>query len=90
MKKPRKRVKTAKTPRLHVWRKRGIIGTSKKGRIFREIGKVSVTFGALSFASLILGTIINSEYGRLVMLCAGSAAVLFFITLGIIFLAKGD
>jgi len=90
MKKPRKKTKTAKKPRLRVWRKRGIIGTSKKGRVYREIGKVSVTFGALTFASFILGTIINSEYGQLVMLCAGGAAVLFFITLGVIFLAKGD
>ena len=63
---------------------------SKGDRVFREIGKVSVTFGGLTFASLILGTIINGEYGQLVMLCAGSAAVLFFITLGIIFLSKGD
>jgi hypothetical protein len=90
MKKPGKRVKTAKNPRLHVWRKRGIIGTRKKERVYREIGKISVTFGALTFTSLILGTIINSDYGRLVMLCAGSAAVLLFITVGITFLSKGD
>jgi len=66
------------------------MGMSKKGRIFREIGKVSVTFGGLTFASFILGTIIKGDYGQLVMLCAGSATVLLFITAGIIFLAKGD
>jgi hypothetical protein len=66
------------------------MGMSKKGRIFREIGKVSVTFGSLTFASFILGTIIKGDYSQLFMLCAGGAIVLFFITIGIIFLTKGD
>jgi len=90
MKKPRKKTKRAKKPRLRVWRKRGIMGTSKKERVYREIGKVSVTFGGLTFASFILGTIIKGDYGQLVMLCAGGAIVLLFITVGITFLSKGD
>ena len=90
MKKPKKRVKTAKKTRLRVWRKKVIMGMSKKGRVYREIGKVSITFGGLTFASFILGTIINGEYGQLVMLCGGGAMVLLFITIGVIFLSKGD
>ena len=63
---------------------------SKKERVYREIGKVSVNFGSLTFASLILGTIIKGDYGRLAMLCVGSAIVLFFIMAGIFLLTKGD
>jgi hypothetical protein len=63
---------------------------SKRERVYREIGKVSVNFGSLTFASLILGTIIKGDYGRLAVLCVGSAIVLVFITVGIIFLTKGD
>jgi hypothetical protein len=90
MKKPKKQAKTAKKPRLQVWRTRGIMAVRKKERVYREIGKVSVTFGGLTFASVILGTIIKGGYGPLAMLCVGGAAVLFFITAGIIFLTKGD
>ena len=90
MKKPKKKIKRAKKPLLRVWRKRGIMGMRKKERVYREIGKVSVSFGGLAFASLILGTIIKGDYGQLAMLCVGSVTVLFFITMGIIFLSKGD
>jgi hypothetical protein len=59
----------------------------KKERIFREIGKVLVNFGNLTFASLVLGTIIKGDFDRLTLLLAGGGVALLFIALGIITLA---
>jgi|TergutMp193P3_1026864.scaffolds.fasta_scaffold218817_2 hypothetical protein len=39
MKKPRKQTKTAKKPRLRVWRKRAIMGMSKKA-LFERLDKI--------------------------------------------------
>jgi hypothetical protein len=44
---------------------------SKKYRIFKEIGKVAVNFGSLTFASLVLGTIIRGDYDRILLLSRG-------------------
>ena len=57
---------------------------SKKEQAFREIGKVLVNFGNLTFASLVLGTIIAGEYNRLTLLLVGGGIALVFITLGVI------
>jgi hypothetical protein len=56
----------------------------KKQRALREIGKVSVNFGNLTFASLVLGTIIRGDYDRLTLLLVGGGFALLFIVLGII------
>ena len=61
-----------------------------KERVLGEIGKVAVNFGSLTFASLVLGTIIKGDYDRFAMLCVGGSIALIFITLGIIFLTQGD
>jgi hypothetical protein len=53
-------------------------------RAFREIGKVLVNFGNLTFASLVLGTIIRGDYDRLTLLLVGGGFALIFITLGVI------
>jgi hypothetical protein len=55
-----------------------------KLRALREIGKVSVNFGNLTFASLVLGTIIRGDYDRLTLLLFGGGFALIFITLGIV------
>jgi hypothetical protein len=57
---------------------------SRKQRALREIGKVSVNFGNLTFASLVLGTIIRGDYDRLTLLLVGGGFALLFIILGII------
>ncbi|MDR0315302.1 MAG: hypothetical protein LBH97_00200 [Treponema sp.] len=57
---------------------------SAKQRALREIGKVSVNFGNLTFASLVLGTIIRGDYDRLTLLLVGGGFALLFIVLGII------
>jgi hypothetical protein len=62
----------------------------KKIRIFREIGKVIVNFGNLSFASLVLGTIIKGGYNRLSMLVIGGCIVAILIVGGIIMLTAGE
>jgi len=43
-----------------------------------------VNFGNLTFASLVLGTIIKGDYDRLALLIVGGSIALVFITLGII------
>ena len=63
---------------------------NKKYRVLREIGKVTVNFGNLIFASLILGGIIRGDYDRLTMLWIGSCFVVFLITGGIIMLTAGE
>ena len=57
---------------------------SKKQRAFREIGKVLVNFGNLTFASLVLGTIIKGDYDRLKLLLVGGGVALLFIALGVV------
>ena len=55
-----------------------------KLRALKEIGKVLVNFGNLTFASLVLGTIIKGDYNRLTLLLVGGGIALVFITLGVI------
>ena len=57
---------------------------SLKLRALKEIGKVLVNFGNLTFASLVLGTIIKGDYNRLTLLLVGGRIALIFITLGVI------
>jgi hypothetical protein len=57
---------------------------SLKLRALKEIGKVLVNFGNLTFASLVLGTIIKGDYDRLTLLLAGGGIALIFITLGVL------
>jgi uncharacterized membrane protein YqjE len=57
---------------------------SLKLRALKEIGKVLVNFGNLTFASLVLGTIIKGDYNRLTLLLVGGGIALVFITLGVI------
>ena len=61
---------------------------SKKEQAFREIGKVLVNFGNLTFASLVLGTIIKGDFDRLTLLFVGGGVAVLFITLGIITLTN--
>jgi len=58
---------------------------SLKLRALKEVGKVLVNFGNLTFASLVLGTIIKGDFDRLALLLIGGAMALLFITLGITF-----
>jgi sorbitol-specific phosphotransferase system component IIA len=58
--------------------------TSARNRALREIGKVSVNFGNLTFASLVLGTIITGNYDRLTLLLVGGGVALIFIVLGVV------
>jgi hypothetical protein len=60
---------------------------SKKLRALTEIGKVLVNFGNLTFASLVLGTIIKGDFDRLTLLLAGGSVAVLFIVLGVITLA---
>ena len=57
---------------------------SMKLRAYREIGRVLVNFGNLTFASLVLGTIIKGDFDRLTVLLVGGGIALTFIALGII------
>jgi len=57
---------------------------SKKEQVLREIGRVLVNFGNLTFASLVLGTIIKGDFDRLALLLVGGGVAMLFITLGII------
>jgi hypothetical protein len=60
----------------------------KKERAYREVGKVLVNFGNLTFASLVLGTIIKGDFDRLALLLVGGGVAVLFITLGIITLTN--
>ena len=60
----------------------------KREQVYREIGKVLVNFGNLTFASLVLGTIIKGDFDRLTLLFAGGGVAVLFITLGIITLTN--
>ena len=55
-----------------------------KQRTLKEIGKVLVNFGNLTFASLVLGTIIKGDFDRLALLLIGGGVALLFVTLGVI------
>ena len=61
----------------------------KKIRLLREIGKVAVNFGSLTFASLVLGTIIRGDYDRLLLLTIGGGLSAVLIIWGIICLTVG-
>ena len=60
----------------------------KKQRALKEIGRVLVNFGNLTFASLVLGTIIKGDYNRLTLLLIGGGVALIFIVLGVITLTN--
>jgi hypothetical protein len=60
----------------------------KRERALKEIGKVLVNFGNLTFASLVLGTIIKGDFDRLALLLVGGGVAVLFITLGIITLTN--
>ena len=61
-----------------------MVNKETRNRALREIGKVSVNFGNLTFASLVLGTIIRGDYDRLTLLLVGGGVALIFIVLGIL------
>jgi putative Mn2+ efflux pump MntP len=63
---------------------------TKKYRVFKEIGKVAVNFGSLTFASLVLGTIIRGDYDRMLLLLIGFGGSIVLITLGIFLLSRGE
>ena len=57
---------------------------NRKNTALKEIGKVLVNFGSLTFASLVLGTIIKGEYDQLALLLIGGVISMLFITIGIV------
>jgi len=61
---------------------------TKRQRALKEIGKVLVNFGNLTFASLVLGTIIKGDFDRLTLLLVGGGVALTFIVLGVITLTN--
>jgi len=60
----------------------------KKQRALTEIGRVLVNFGNLTFASLVLGTIIKNDYERFTLLFVGGGVAVIFIVLGVITLTN--
>jgi hypothetical protein len=62
---------------------------NKRYRVFREIGKVAVNFGSLTFASLVLGTIIRGDYDKMLVLMIGGGLSATLIVYGIICLTLG-
>ena len=64
------------------------IEPDKKKRATKEVGKVLVNFGNLTFASLVLGTIIIGEFNQIALLIAGAGIAILFIALGIILLTS--
>jgi len=60
----------------------------KRQRALREIGRVLVNFGNLTFASLVLGTIIKGDYNRVTLLLIGGVVAVIFIVLGVITLTN--
>ena len=61
---------------------------SKRQRALKEIGRVLINFGNLTFASLVLGTIIKGDYDRLTLLFVGGGVAVIFIVLGVITLTN--
>jgi hypothetical protein len=53
-------------------------------RALKEIGKVLVNFGNLTFTSIVLGSIIKGDYNRLTLLFVGGGVTLILITVGVI------
>jgi hypothetical protein len=62
----------------------------KKHRVLKEIGKVTVNLGNLTFAGLVIGSIIKGDYDRLTTLWLGSCFVVASIICGIILLTVGE
>ena len=60
--------------------------TSKREKALNEIGKVLVNFGNLTFASLVLGTIIRGDYDRMLLFFIGGGIAVMLVTMGIILL----
>jgi len=58
----------------------------RKQRALREIGKVLINFGNLTFASLVLGSILRSDYNRFLLVMTGGALAVLFVTVGVILL----
>jgi len=61
----------------------------KRHFVLRELGKVFVNLGNLTFASFVLGSIIKGDYDRLTILWIGIGLAAVFITVGIAFLTTG-
>jgi hypothetical protein len=61
---------------------------SKKKRATKEVGKVLVNFGNLTFASLVLGTIIKGDFNQFALLIVGVGIAVLFIALGIVLLTS--
>jgi hypothetical protein len=60
----------------------------KNKQIFlKEFGRVLINLGNITFASLVIGSIIKSEYGRILLVSV--CAALALITAGLILLVKG-
>jgi len=57
--------------------------TTKRKMFAKEVGKVSVDFGKLMFASFVLGSIIKGDYDRLMVLWIGGGCSLLFIVIGV-------
>jgi hypothetical protein len=63
---------------------------NKKYYVLREVGKVMVNLGNLTFASLVLGGIIKGDYDKLALLLVSGFVAALFITVGIIMLTTGE
>jgi hypothetical protein len=57
--------------------------------VFKEIGKIAVNFGSLTFASLVLGTIIRGDYDKMLVLMIGGGLSALLIVYGVICLTLG-
>jgi hypothetical protein len=81
--------------KYHVFRKIGkgkvnfMAKRNKKIPVLREIGKVAVNLSYLTFASLVLGSIIKGDYERLSIIWIGGGVTVLLITFGIIMLTAG-
>ena len=62
--------------------------SEKKQRAYREISKVLVNFGNLTFASLVLGTIIKGNYDQVLLLVLSGVFAVIFIAMGVVMLAN--
>jgi putative Mn2+ efflux pump MntP len=58
----------------------------KKHFVLKELGKVALNFGNITFASLVIGSILTGDYYKLAMFWAGIGVTLLFIILGLVFL----
>jgi len=62
----------------------------KKNFVLKEIGKVAINLGYLSFTSLVLGSIIKGGYDRLLLLAVGGSVAALLIAGGIFMLTGGE